>query len=159
MHILNVTCTAGQKLLFESKFTEAIPAAMQCLRVAVELYGLASVELVPSYLILGRASIGTFFIYYPLCIKCISVFFTLDNKILCLLQLYVSENNTTVTYVNLTYFLIIAPYKYFLSASLCCSKRGAYWDRLCRDVVGWLVVTCVHCGQMVHPRLIVTMEH
>ena len=58
-HLLNLTLTAGQKLLFESKFTEAIPAAMQSLRVAVELYGLASVELVPSYLILGRASIGT----------------------------------------------------------------------------------------------------
>ena len=28
----------------------------------------------------------------------------------------------------------------FLSASLYVSKRGAYWDRLCRDVVGWLVV-------------------
>jgi len=28
----------------------------------------------------------------------------------------------------------------FLSASLYISKRGAYWDRLCRDVVGrWLV--------------------
>ena len=26
-----------------------------------------------------------------------------------------------------------------LSASLYVSKRGAYWDRLCRDVVGWLV--------------------
>jgi len=53
----------------------------------------------------------------------------------------------------------------FLSASLDVSKRGAYWDRLCRDVVGrWLVgrllvVTRVHCGQTVHPRPIVTMEH
>jgi len=48
----------------------------------------------------------------------------------------------------------------FLSASLYFSKRGAYWDRLCRDVVGrWLVVTRVHCGQTVHPRPIVTMEH
>ena len=47
----------------------------------------------------------------------------------------------------------------FLSASLYVSKRGAYWDRLCRDVVGWLVVTHVHCGQTVHPRPIVTMEH
>jgi len=29
---------------------------------------------------------------------------------------------------------------WFLSASLYVSKRGAYWDRLCRDVVGrWLV--------------------
>jgi len=47
-----------------------------------------------------------------------------------------------------------------LSASLYVSKRGAYWDWLCRDVVGrWLVVTRVHCGQTVHPRPIVTMEH
>jgi len=29
-----------------------------------------------------------------------------------------------------------------LSASLYVSKRGDYWDRLCRDVVGWLVVGC-----------------
>jgi len=66
MHILNVTHTAGQKLLFEGKYTEAIPAAMQSLRVAVDLYGLASVELVPSYLILGRASIGmdTFLLFF-----------------------------------------------------------------------------------------------
>ena len=48
----------------------------------------------------------------------------------------------------------------FLSASLYVSKRGVYWDRLCRDVVGrWLVVTRVYCGQTVHPRPIVTMEH
>jgi len=44
----------------------------------------------------------------------------------------------------------------FLSASLYVSKRGAYGDRLCRDVVGrWLVVGC-------HARAlwpIVTMEH
>ena len=26
-------------------------------------------------------------------------------------------------------------------------------------LVGWLVVTRVHCGQTVHPRPIVTMEH
>ena len=26
-------------------------------------------------------------------------------------------------------------------------------------VVGWLVATRVHCGQTVHPRPIVTMEH
>ena len=31
----------------------------------------------------------------------------------------------------------------FLSASLYVSKRGAYWDRLCRDVVGrWLSRAC-----------------
>jgi len=50
-------------------------------------------------------------------------------------------------------------YYLLLSASLYFSKRGAYCDRLCRDVVGrWLVVTRVHCGQPVHPRTIVTME-
>ena len=27
------------------------------------------------------------------------------------------------------------------------------------SLVGWLVVTRVHCGQTVHPRPIVTMEH
>jgi len=27
------------------------------------------------------------------------------------------------------------------------------------SVVGWLVVMRVHCGQTVHPRPIVTMEH
>jgi len=48
---------------------------------------------------------------------------------------------------------------WFLSSSLYVSKRGAYWDRLCRDVVGWLVVTRVHCGQTVHPRPKVTIEH
>jgi len=48
---------------------------------------------------------------------------------------------------------------HFLSASLYFSKRGTYWDRLCRDVVGRLVVTRVHCGQTVHPRPIFTMEH
>ena len=57
-------------------------------------------------------------------------------------------------------------YAYFLSASLYVSKRGAYWDRLAVSwrrwslVFGrWLVVTRVYCGQTVHPRPIVTMEH
>ena len=44
---------------------------------------------------------------------------------------------------------------YFLSASLYFSKRDAYWDRLCCDVVGCQA----HCGQTVHPRPIVTMGH
>jgi len=61
LHLLSITRTAAQKLLFENEFSKAIPAAMQSLRVAIDLYGLASVELVPSYLTLGRASIGTFY--------------------------------------------------------------------------------------------------
>jgi len=34
------------------------------------------------------------------------------------------------------------PPTHFLSASLYFSKRGAYWDRLCRDVFGWLSRAC-----------------
>ena len=68
-----------------------------------------------------------------------------DGIILCLIMLLV--------------FFYFAHHS-LLSASLYVSKRGAYWDRLCRDVVGrWLVVTRVHCGQTVHPKLIVTMQH
>ena len=44
-------------------------------------------------------------------------------------------------------FLVSSLLLTLLSASLYVSKRGAYWDRLCRDVVGRLVVTRVHCGQ------------
>lgn len=56
--MIGLTKTIGQKLLFESKYEYAIPAAMQSLKFAIEVYGLASVELVPSYLILGEACIG-----------------------------------------------------------------------------------------------------
>lgn len=56
--MIELTRTTGQKLLFEGKHEQAVPAAMQSLRFAIEVYGLASIELVPSYLILGEASIG-----------------------------------------------------------------------------------------------------
>lgn len=53
-----LTRTTGQKLLFEGRHEQAVPAAMQSLRFAIDVHGLASIELVPSYLILGEASIG-----------------------------------------------------------------------------------------------------
>jgi len=56
--MIDLTRTNGQKLLFEGKHEQAVPAAMQSLRFAIEVHGLASIELVPSYLILGEASIG-----------------------------------------------------------------------------------------------------
>nr|KAG5710063.1 hypothetical protein BaRGS_030139 [Batillaria attramentaria] len=56
-HMVNLTRTTGQKLLFEGKHEQAVPAAMQSLRFAIDVYGIASIELVPSYLILGEASI------------------------------------------------------------------------------------------------------
>ncbi len=58
--MIDLTRTTGQKLLFEGKHEEAVPAAMQSLRFAIDVHGLASIELVPSYLILGEASIGQF---------------------------------------------------------------------------------------------------
>ena len=36
-----------------------------------------------------------------------------------------------------------------LSTSLYFSKRGAYWDRLCRDVVGWLSRACTVAKQCI----------
>jgi len=48
-----------------------------------------------------------------------------------------------------------------LSASLYFSKEALIeiGCAVTSLVVGWLVVTRVHCGQTVHPRSIVTMEH
>ena len=56
--MIELTKTVGQKLLFEGKYEYAIPAAMQSLKFSIDVYGLASIELVPSYLILGEACIG-----------------------------------------------------------------------------------------------------
>lgn len=50
--------TEGQKLLFEGRYDRVVPAAMESLKFSIEVYGLSSIELVPSYLILGEASIG-----------------------------------------------------------------------------------------------------
>lgn len=56
--MIELTRTAGQKLLFEGKYEYSIPAAMQSLKFSIEVFGLASIQLVPSYLILGEACIG-----------------------------------------------------------------------------------------------------
>ena len=56
--MIDLTRTTGQKLLFEGKHEQAVPAAMQSLRFSIDIHGLDSIELVPSYLILAEASIG-----------------------------------------------------------------------------------------------------
>lgn len=56
--MIELTKTVGQKLLFEGKYEYAVPAAMQALKFSIDVFGLASIELVPSYLILGEACIG-----------------------------------------------------------------------------------------------------
>ncbi|XP_025081021.1 zinc finger MYND domain-containing protein 12-like [Pomacea canaliculata] len=57
-HMIDLTRTTSRKLLFEGKHEQSVPAAMQSLRFAIEVYGLTSIELVPSYLILGESCIG-----------------------------------------------------------------------------------------------------
>ena len=56
--------TEGQKLLFEGQYDRVVPAALESLKFSIEVYGLSSIELVPSYLILGEASIGWCFVVY-----------------------------------------------------------------------------------------------
>ncbi|BHF67716.1 Zinc finger MYND domain-containing protein 12 [Sparganum proliferum] len=58
IQMVELTQMIGQKLLFEGKPEEAVPAALQCLKFTVDAYGLASVELVTPYLILAESSIG-----------------------------------------------------------------------------------------------------
>lgn len=56
--LLELTLTTGSKLLFEGKYEQAVPAAMQALKFALDVYGSGSIELVPAYLILAESSIG-----------------------------------------------------------------------------------------------------
>jgi hypothetical protein len=56
--LIEYTRSIAQKYLFEGDYQRAIPGAMTSLKLAIELYGLKSVDLIPSYLILGEASQG-----------------------------------------------------------------------------------------------------
>ena len=61
--LIMLTRKTGQKFLFEKRFNEAVPAALQSLKHSIEVYGTSSIELVISYLILAEASIGKFLIF------------------------------------------------------------------------------------------------
>lgn len=56
--LIELTRTTSQKLLFEEKYEYAVPAAMQSVKISIDVFGQNSIELVPSYLILGEACIG-----------------------------------------------------------------------------------------------------
>jgi len=58
MQLIDFTRSISQRYLFEGLFERAIPGATTSLRLVIELFGLKSVDLVPSYLILGEASQG-----------------------------------------------------------------------------------------------------
>ncbi|XP_075253649.1 zinc finger MYND domain-containing protein 12-like [Convolutriloba macropyga] len=57
-NLIMLTRTTGQKFLFEKRYNEAVPAALQSLKYSIEVHGTSSIELVISYLILAEASIG-----------------------------------------------------------------------------------------------------
>ncbi|XP_028921646.1 zinc finger MYND domain-containing protein 12 isoform X2 [Ornithorhynchus anatinus] len=57
-HLIELTHKVAQKFLFEGKYEEALPAALHSLRFSINVHGLNSVELVPSYLLLAEANIG-----------------------------------------------------------------------------------------------------
>lgn len=58
MQLIEYTRSIAQRYLFEGNYEQAVPGAMTSLKFAIELHGLNSVELVPSYLILGEANQG-----------------------------------------------------------------------------------------------------
>ncbi|CAJ0930720.1 unnamed protein product [Ranitomeya imitator] len=57
-HLIELTSKEAQRLLYEGRHVDVIPAASHSLSFSVDVYGLASVELVPVYLILAEANIG-----------------------------------------------------------------------------------------------------
>ncbi|KNC55240.1 zinc finger protein [Thecamonas trahens ATCC 50062] len=56
--LLAVARREGHRLLYEGHNERAMPAALHSLRFAIEIYGPDHIDLVPSYLLLGEASIG-----------------------------------------------------------------------------------------------------
>jgi hypothetical protein len=64
IQLIEYTRSISQRYLFEGDYQRAIPGAMTSLKLVIELFGLKSVDLVPSYLILGEASQGNFIDLY-----------------------------------------------------------------------------------------------
>lgn len=56
--LMELTRQEALKLLHEGHFDLAIPAALQSLRFSMDYYGQNSIDLVPSYLLLGEACVG-----------------------------------------------------------------------------------------------------
>jgi tetratricopeptide (TPR) repeat protein len=56
--MLEISKQQAYKYLFESQYELAIPAALQSLKLSLNLFDKNPIELVPCYLILGEACIG-----------------------------------------------------------------------------------------------------
>ncbi|KAE8593097.1 hypothetical protein XENTR_v10018978 [Xenopus tropicalis] len=57
-HLIDLTLKEAQKHLYGGRHADVIPAAMHSLSFTIDVFGLATVELVPAYLILAEANIG-----------------------------------------------------------------------------------------------------
>ncbi|NXG55205.1 ZMY12 protein, partial [Hemiprocne comata] len=57
-HILDLVQSRAQGLVLEGRHPEAIPAALQAVKLGAEVHGWDSVQLVPAYLLLAEASTG-----------------------------------------------------------------------------------------------------
>ncbi|OCT72719.1 zinc finger MYND domain-containing protein 12 [Xenopus laevis] len=57
-HLIDITLKEAQKHLYGGWHADVIPAAMHSLSFTIDVFGLATVELVPAYLILAEANIG-----------------------------------------------------------------------------------------------------
>ncbi|CAF1026825.1 unnamed protein product [Adineta ricciae] len=58
LRLIEVTRMIGERHVFQSRYDAAIPAALASLKLAIEVHGPRSVELIPSYLVLAEASLG-----------------------------------------------------------------------------------------------------
>eukprot|EP00741_Cyanophora_paradoxa_P022408 tig00021463_g21634.t1 len=56
--MIEMTRAESIKFLAHEKFELAIPAAIQALRLSVDVYGAGAIELVPAYLLLAEANLG-----------------------------------------------------------------------------------------------------
>jgi tetratricopeptide (TPR) repeat protein len=56
--LLDLCTETAQKHLVQGKYELAVPGALQSLKLAIEVYGSESTELVPSYLLLAEANLG-----------------------------------------------------------------------------------------------------
>ncbi|KAK2898639.1 hypothetical protein Q8A67_010057 [Cirrhinus molitorella] len=57
-HLLEIAHLEAQRWVSKKRFQEVLPAAVQFLRWAMQVYGSCAVELVPAYLLLAQANIG-----------------------------------------------------------------------------------------------------
>jgi tetratricopeptide (TPR) repeat protein len=58
LNLIELTRQAALKFLNKGQYELAIPAALQTLKVSIDVYGLNALELVTAYLLLGESSIG-----------------------------------------------------------------------------------------------------